>query len=161
MIFSGLYAGDRSLIYHYLKGAFFRSLVLKPYKLDISPINSSSMSTLFSWNCTSTEDFFFGGFSLCTLRNSLIRQGIPHDFSGCVSWDDKQLQETIQKSWDMYQKLSMVASPYIYLYDLYLHMYIIYIYTVYIHIIVTAVRLRNRFNLPIWGLESTFLYGFL
>jgi hypothetical protein len=28
----------------------------------------------------------------------------------------------------MYQKLSMVASPYIYLYDLYLHMYIIYIY---------------------------------
>ena len=31
----------------------------------------------------------------------------------------------------MYQKLSMVASPYIYLYDLYLHMYNIYIQSIY------------------------------
>jgi hypothetical protein len=80
MIFSGLYAGDRSLIYHYLKGAFFRSLVLKPYKLDISPINSSSMSTCFHGTALLPRIFSSADFHYAHCETAWYAKGFPMTF---------------------------------------------------------------------------------
>lgn len=108
-----------------------------------------------------TSDFFFGGFSRCTQRETAwYGKGCPLTFQDASHGMTKNDKKEFKKAGICTIIINGCITLHLFIWFISAYIYI-YEYTVYRHNIVTAVRVRNRFNLPIWGLESTFLHGFL